>query len=357
MNAMRILRSTRILSAGLLVAGALAMAVPVRAQGTVDPVQDQLRSQERDRQEDAAQVGAGSMERIRQRLETAGGLDETARERMRANLDACEALGLGVPELEALFPGAEVRTRLSVQTQLKLQEQVLAMERRGEGAEPVLEKLAEGCMKGAGEPLLLQAAERMQRHVATAHRFVEQVGREGVTLPESAGTRRTLAHGLALDLWRGLDAGDLDHLRERARDRLRNGSCDLVDVAAAAETAAQLRENGVEGGRAVRLAGQALQQGYTAREMRQIAHMYQAAHRGGGDGEETLRALEGGVGRMEDVGAMARHLFQHGWMGPESGGHGGGHSPVDDVIGGGPGGGGHEGGGPGGPGGGGHHGG
>lgn len=334
----------------LLLLGPLVGSAAAQDGGD-DPPQDQLRQRDRLRTEDPAQAGQGEMAQLRRRIETADGVEEGVRTRMRSNLDALALRGLTAGQVEPIFPGAILRTRLSSRAQLQLQEQVLAMEQRGEPSGPVLEKVAEGCMKGAGEGLLLQAAERMQRHVRTAHRFLEQTGREGLPPAGDTGAQKALVEGLALDLWRGLEQGDLVKLRERARARTRvpeGRGRDQVDLAAAAETVTQLQEYGVASGRATELAGTALEKGYSARELRQIAWIYQAAHRGDVAGEQALRRLEAGVGQGEGVGAMARELFQGRWMGPAAEGQGG-HSPVDHVIGGGPSGGhGPGGGGPGG---------
>ncbi|RKZ11784.1 hypothetical protein DRQ32_05150 [bacterium] len=146
-----------------------------------------------------------------------------------------------------------------------------------------------------------------------------------------------------MNMWRGLEEGELDQLRTRARERLRDGSCDLTDLSAAAETATELKEMGVGSERAMNLCGEALRQGYSAEDMRGLGHMVMAAHRNGEPGDAVCDQLQDRVRAHEGLGDMQQHMMQNGWMGPESGGHGyGGGSPVDDVMGGGHHGGGNQ---------------
>jgi uncharacterized membrane protein YgcG len=308
---------------------------------------EQNESPDRTRQQSVEQtrLGDGSgdrareqdRQRIRDRIDAASTLSAQERARMHQNLDACLAHGAEVGELGAIFPGAGPGTALSAQSMLRLQERVRTMLQDGLCAEAVVDKVREGRMKRVPEARLEHAAERMQQHVRAAHHQLKQARHQGADSSDDPLRENALVKGLALNLWRGLEEGDIERLRDRARRR--DGGCSTTDLAAAAETATQLRELGIEGSRAVDLAGEALQRGYSAREMRQLGFMVMATHMHGGPPDEVLKHLEEGVGHHRDLGEISRNMMQWGWMGPSDTGHGhGGHSPVDDVLGGGPGG-------------------
>jgi hypothetical protein len=301
--------------------------------GTPVQEQTQVRSQ--------AQIGDASgdllrertREQIRERIDHEPGLQDAERARLREHLRACDELGLDDAAVAAMFD-----TSRPLREQMRSQERVLALARDELPVEPLVEKLQEGRRKGAREEALEQVCARMEENVRTAHRVLEQARQAGVD-PGGPDVERQLTRGLAMDMWRGLHEGDLQQLHDRAQQRLRDHSCTTVDLAAAAETATQLREAGVDRQRAVGLAGEALQRGYTAREVREISWMVMTAHMHGEPPEDLVDRLERGLHRHEQMQDMMQSMWSYGWMGPadEHGGHGG-HSPVDDVMGGGPGG-------------------
>jgi hypothetical protein len=145
-----------------------------------------------------------------------------------------------------------------------------------------------------------------------------------------------LERGVALNRWRGMQDGEFDQLRDHARERSRVGDCDLTDLCAATETTTELREMGIDAPQATQLCGEALQQGYRAREIRELAWMVGEAQRNGAEGSEVCDQLQQHIRDREHLGDMVQQMQHEGWMGPESmgGGHGG-HSPVDEVMGGG----------------------
>lgn len=290
---------------------------------------------ERNEMRSTAQDPQGDVlrDRIRDRIEKEDGLQDQERERFRQHLAECKQLDLGDETLAVLFDESE-----PLRKQLRTQERVLAMAREGLPHEPVMQKIQEGRRKGASEDALDRVCARMEEHVRAAHRVMERARGEGVTQGDSDAERRHTRE-MAMHMWRGLSEEDGDQLCERARLRLRDGSCTTEDLTAASETAAKLKEMGIERHRAVEVAGEALQYGYTAREMRQLSWMVMTAHMHGGPHSEVLDTLERGIRHQHEFAEMLDEMWQHGWMGPadEHGGHG--HSgPIDDATGGGPGG-------------------
>ncbi len=167
---------------------------------------------------------------------------------------------------------------------------------------------------------------------------------DGVT-PGNDEAERRRTREMAMHMWRGLNEEEMDQIRERARLRLRDGSCTTEELTAAAETATRLANMGVERQRALRLAGDALQNGYNAKEMHQLRWMAMTAHMHGGPQDEVLGALENGIRNHYQLKQMVQQMWQHGWMGPgdEHGGRGV-HGPGGGTTNGGPGGqgGGHD---------------
>lgn len=286
---------------------------------------EQVQNTEQDPQGDVLR------QRIRERIENEDGLQEQERERLRQHLGECKQLGIDDEITAALFDETEPLKR-----QIRIQERVLAMAREGLPVEPVMKKLQEGRRKGANEEILEQVCNRMEAHVRTANRIMQRAHQDGVE-PDTPEAELRQTREMAKYMWRGLKEEDMDQLRERARLRLRDGSCTTEDLAAAAETATQLHEMNVERQRAVRLAGEALQNGYTVQEMKQLRWMVMTARVHGGTGDDVLDTLEQGLRNQHQLTHMMREMQQHGWMGPADEHDGRGARSPDDT-GGGPGG-------------------
>jgi hypothetical protein len=319
--------------AALLTVGAMAGSVSAQSGDNAGT------TRERKEVRDAAQDSQGDAlrDRVRDRIENEQGLDDQERERLRQHLAECKQLGLDDETVTALFDESK-----PLRAQIRTQERIIGMAREGLPHEPVMQKMREGRRKGASEEALERVCARMEEHVRAAERVMERARRDGVTRGDPDVERRRTRE-MATQMWRGLNEEDGDQLCERARLRLRDGSCTTEDLTAAAETAAKLKELGIERHRAVGVAGEALQYGYTAREMRQLGWMVMTAHMHGGPDGEVLDTLERGIRNQHQFAEMLDEMWQHGWMGPadEHGGHGN-HGFIDDATGGGPGG--HEGG-------------
>ena len=268
-------------------------------------------------------------ERIRERIENDAALQERERQQLREHLAQCEQLGLDAEQVQALFSD-----EAPLKEQIRHQERVLTMAREGLPVDPLMEKLQEGRRKGAPEAVLDRVCAQLEEHVRTADRLMTQARQAGAR-GAAPGVEHRLTESLARNMWRGLEQGDFDRIMERAQQRLRDGSCSTLDLAAASATATDLHEVGVGRERAMRLAGDALQSRYQAGDIRRLSHMVMAAHAHGRPLDETLGTLDQGLQRRVRMQEMVQHMFQQGWMGPgdDHGGFGG-HSPVDDVIGG-----------------------
>ena len=298
--------------------------VPVTAQddgGSPDPGE-----QPQDRQR--------LREQIRERIHQDPALDPQQRERMEQNLERCLRLGLEDDQVEALFPmeGGEGQTQ--ARHMLQWQKRVMTAAEEGLAEDLLTDKLHEGRMKGVDAAEIDRAMDRLQQNLRLAHREMTRAVEDGATPSPDATTERQLQRGMAMDLWRGLNEGDLEHLREQARERARDGSCSTVDLAAAAETATDLVESGIEHQRSREMAGAALGQGLSAREIREMGHVVRVAARHGGPPEDMVNWLENRLRYGQSMEGLVREMMHHGWLGPRDMSGPGGNSPVDNVIGG-----------------------
>lgn len=289
----------------------------------------QVRSREETR--NAAQDPQGEMlrERIRERIENEEGLKEQERERLRQHLGECEKQGFDDALLAALFNQAS-----PLREQIRSQERVLALAREGLPIEPLAQKMQEGRRKGVDQETLEQVCTRLGEYVRAAHRLMERARESGISAGDENAERRHVRE-TAMHMWRGLEEGDMDRLQIRARKRLQDGSCTTEDLVAAAETATRLSEIGIERNRSVRLAGNALQYGYTPRQMQQLVWAVMTANMHGGPQDDVIDTLERGIRNQHQLSQMVQEMWQHGWMGPAD--EHGGHSPMDNAPGSGPG--------------------
>jgi hypothetical protein len=334
-----ILNGSFIVLVALLFVGSIASAASAqdeRAARTRDREQARIASQNEDaaqvRMRDEAQYAEQTpqkdvfRQRIRDRIESEQGLQTQEREQLRQNLGECEKLGLDDTEIGALFSESE-----PLQKQIRTQERVLAMAREGLPVDPVTQKLQEGRRKGVSDEVLEKVCARMDEDVRAANRHMEKAREAGVTPGDRDAERRRTAE-MAKHMFNGLGEGDLSQLQERARIRLRDGSCTTDDLTAAAEATVKLRAIGIESERAARVAGDALQYGYTAREMRLFSWMIMTAKANGGPQNDVLDTIERGIRNQHQLTEMVREMYEHGWMGPadEHGGKGG-HDAAGDA--------------------------
>jgi len=304
-----------------------------------DPVRDQVRDQTRNRTQDGEgeQWRSQIQQRIRNGIDTDPGLTAEQRQTMHENLDACLRLGMAEEDLVALFPTENEPRRYEAQAQLRFQHRVRATAEDGIPAEPLLAKLQEGTTKGASAQALERACARMEEHLRAAHRVMVRAQEGGLEPHGDPAQERRMTREMAQNMWRGLNEEGLDHLREQACQRSRNGQCDLNDLTAASETATRLIEEGLDSERAVQVVGEAIQNGYRAQEMNQFRLMVQARHQQRGPIEGFIEDLEQCLGEGMGAGEMYRYMWQHGWMGPGDMQGPGGQHHIGDVGGGGPG--------------------
>jgi hypothetical protein len=331
---MKATRGIQVLMSGMLVSAVLMLG-PWLARAQNEEPESSAPSWEENQQ---GSRGEGDQDRtreqirtrIRERIQAAPDLSEVERAEMQANLDACVDLGVSDASLEAVFPGAPGGREISTRAMLQMQNRVRATAEGGLPVEPMLAKVQEGRTKGVPEPVLEQVCQRMENHLHAASRIMTEAQQDGVKPESNPRRERQMVQEMAQQMWRGTSPEDMDHLRERARERLRNHECAMDDFVAASETATRLREEGVEPRRAMHVSGEALRQGYNAAEMRQLQYMMMYRHREGRSIDELVGDFEYCLGAGMDAGHMYQHMMQHGWMGPGDMHGPGGFRPIDD---------------------------
>lgn len=301
--------------------------------------------------------GDVSRDQLHSQIDAAGHLSMEERRTMHANLDACFQMNMPGPMLQAVFPGSSHR-QMSGEAMIGLQNRVMATGRGGLPVELMLAKIQEGRMKGVPAPVLAGACDRMDGYLRAADRIMTQSREHGLEPPRDPIQQHRMHQEMAMQMWRGMSEEDYGQLGEQARLRLRDGSCGIVDLVSAGETATWLQEEGVAAARAVRVTGEALRHGYRAKEMMQLQYMVMNRHRAGDTMDGFMGDMEYCLGSGMQVGQMYEYMMQHGWMGPGNmsgpwgsqhmdnmggpGHHGGGGMGDDDDHHGGMGGGGHH---------------
>jgi len=287
-----------------------------------------------------APPGAQAQEReqlrqqIRDRIQQDPTLDPQLRERLEQHLERCLRLGLHDDQIETLFPLQGGESPARTRQMLQWQERVMTAAEEGLAEDLLTDKLREGRMKGVADQAIDQAMDRLQQQLRVAQREMSRAVEEGVEPSPDAAAERQLQRGMAMDLWRGLHEEDLEHLREQARDRARDADCSMVDLAAAVETTTDLVESGIDREQSRELAGSAISRGYSAREIRELGNAVRLAAKRGGPPEEMVQWLQNRLRYGESMDGMVREMMHQGWLGPRDMSGPGGHSPVDNVIGG-----------------------
>jgi hypothetical protein len=294
-----------------------------------DGDRDQVRDRDQDRTRPHDPPATGSYERVRDRIRSSQSLSDAERSQLLSNLEALERAGVTDSGLETVFPGGKGR-QLSTQTMLQLQARLREMAQEGLPVELVLAKVREAFMKGVADAGLAQVAERIEQHVREAKRIMTQARKDGVQPPADPRRERQMIREMAQQMWRGTAPEDVDALRARARERQRTRVCTMEDLVATAETATRLREEGIEARRAMRVAGEALQRGYGAEEMRKLQYMLVYRHREGRGAKGLVDDFEHCLSAGMDAAHMYRYMMQNGWMGPGDMQGPGGSRPIDD---------------------------
>ena len=312
-------RNPRMLTAVLLtLAVCVATTLPTVILAQDDPIPadpQQLRQREQ------------AMEQLRVGIDHMEGLDAGERTRMRERLQSCIDAGLPPEQLPGLFPTQNQR-HLQARTSVRVQNQVTAALADGLPVEPMVAKVREGCVKGVPDARIEQAANRIEANLRVSRRIMRESVGDGLTPPADPQQQANQVRTMAQHMWSGLQEGDMQRLREQARERLHDGSCQTDDLVGAGGAAVRMMGAGADRSEAVRLSGEALRRGYNRQQMQEMSALLEVGQANGGPLDRMLRDMEECLGEGMGSGEMARHMVRSGWLGPGQmqgpGGHGSG---------------------------------
>ncbi len=320
---MKIKQSTwrRVGMGGLLVAG-LAVAMPAVAQPS-------------DSRGSGDRQGMVTADELRSRIESCPSLDAGQRGAMLGNLEEVLRLGASPVEIEPAFPRHGGELGIDPSAMVRIQDRVRDMLSDGLPPQLLLDKLREGEVKGVPAPMLERAVVQMENNVRRAHRFLSEMPSVGGNHEVDPQHQQMLERHLALNMWSGLEEGDLDHLLDRSR--MRETACAPSDLVSATDVLTIARQRGMDRDQALDLVGDAIESGYTHQEMRTLGAMM-AATEMDQHGDQVRDHLRQGMDHHRDFAEMADEMMSWGWMGPaDMDRNGGWHSMMDDWLGGGPG--------------------
>jgi hypothetical protein len=250
--------------------------------------------------------------RLEAGVESLGDLDTAQRSRMLGNLHSFLDAGLDPNRLEGLFP-AGGQSPLPGPEALRAQAAVSDALAAGLPPDLILTKIQEGCRKRVPPARVADAAERMGESLRVAADFLQTAARRGVA--DAPRAPHGWVDDVALNVWGGLAAGDLDRLQTTAVARLRDGGCTLEELVAATDCAVSLLATGAAHDQAVGIADEALGNGMTPAQMREMSALVAAAHLRA-PVDDVLIAVRGRLGDGAGTREIADHLSRAGWLGP-----------------------------------------
>ncbi len=256
-------------------------------------------------------------------IEHSGGIDAPTRQQMQENLRQCLQAGVAPERLVGLFP-LDDQPHLDGPEALRAQATVISALAAELPVDLVLTKVQEGCRKGVDPDRIIAAAERMVGCLSTANHFINEVADAG--LGETPHPHTGITGNVALHVWGGLTARDLEKLKTKGQERLRDHTCTLDDIVAASGCAANLVGGGASHDGAVGLVGEALGLGLSPQQMREMTALVAAARTRTGQFDNIMTQVRQDLNRGLGTQEMAQQMLRAGWLGPAdmpgAGGHG-----------------------------------
>ncbi|BBO92193.1 hypothetical protein [Desulfosarcina ovata] len=180
-----------------------------------------------------------------------------------------EMSDLGIPETPAREMLTQmVQNRFRQQIQVQARQVVMDAARAGLPTEPVMNKAMEGMAKKAGEEQVVRAMETVRNRYAVANRMARSLPVES----RIDAATRAVADSLAA----GMQTADMEavmaQLQVRTRQQTRNRAEKMELAIQTMQTVRTMARLGIPSTEVAETLGQALQNGYTYREMKQLRH-------------------------------------------------------------------------------------
>jgi len=183
---------------------------------------------------------------------------------------------------------------------------------------PVLDRIEQGLSKGVPPERVAAASERLTAKLAEARPLVDTLIRDGMT-PKRTGERDEAIESSARALERSIPAEELKAMGTAVRDK--RGSLPLFT--SAVDTATYFTGRGMSSGTASRLVRNAVDKGYSIRDLDSMVKHMAAEMKRGARVEDAAERME--QENMQSERGMGRQDMQsgRGGAGPGAGGMGG----------------------------------
>ncbi|MES0446531.1 MAG: hypothetical protein ABUJ92_08315, partial [Desulfobacterales bacterium] len=196
------------------------------------------------------------------------GLPDNAGERIRTRTRAMISVGIDGDEAVKMTR-MMIQNRFQNRNTLRAQQIAIDAIENGLPAEPVMNKAFEGMAKNAPEDRVVRAMEKTRDRYSHAYSYANQ-------FTQNRDKTNDIGNALAQGFAAGMAKGDVDRtmeeLRQRTRQMTRSRTEELAkESCLALRTMARLR---VPSEIAADVVTMALQQKYTAQEMKQIRHLF-----------------------------------------------------------------------------------
>ncbi|MGE5751677.1 MAG: hypothetical protein ACM30F_06020 [Nitrospirota bacterium] len=232
---------------------------------------------------------------------------------------AVAAINAGVPAEDVeIIVSRSIRRGADAATINRFLDTSISMRQQGLPVAPVLDRIEQGLSKGVPPERIAVAAQQLASKITVAQPIVDDLIRGGVK-PRQRNERETAIEATARALEKSIPAEDLKKMGASVRER--KGSLPLF--ISAANTAAYFAGSGMSSMTSSHLVQNAVEKGYTERDLDGMVKQITNQMRRGTRAEEAAHQMEregmqGGRGMEQDMGGR-------GGMGPGSstGGAGG----------------------------------
>ncbi|HET6364099.1 MAG TPA: hypothetical protein VFG02_03540 [Nitrospirota bacterium] len=232
---------------------------------------------------------------------------------------AVAAINAGVPAEDVeIIVSRSIRRGADAATINRFLDTSISMRQQGLPVAPVLDRIEQGLSKGVPPERIAVAAQQLASKITVAQPIVDDLIRGGVK-PRQRNERETAIEATARALEKSIPAEDLKKMGASVRER--KGSLPLF--ISAANTAAYFAGSGMSSMTSSHLVQNAVEKGYTERDLDGMVKQIANQMRRGTRAEEAAHQMEregmqGGRGMEQDMGGR-------GGMGPGSstGGAGG----------------------------------
>ncbi len=230
---------------------------------------------------------------------------------------ALSAISAGVPpeDVEVIVSRAAGRG-MDARTITRFLDLGASAKRDGLPAGPVLDRIEQGLSKGVPADRIHAASERLSQKLAEARPLVDGFIRDGMK-PGRSGDRNAAISSSARALEKNMTSRDIEAMGAAVRGK--QGSLGLF--AGAVDTAAYFTGSGMSSGTASRLVTNAVQKGYSARDLDSLVKRVDSEMRRGGKPDDIAV-------KMEREGMQSEREMERQEMQQEmKGGHGSGGGP------------------------------